>query len=79
MFYILSKIIKQLETQISKKKKKMNENEKMMIKGKKMRLWYSKERPRTNALNLMLESLNLRYSTWLSKSGWARKAVMPRA
>ena len=51
----------------------------MMIKGKKMRLWYSKTRPRANALNLMLESLNLRYSTWLFKSGWARKAVMPRA
>ena len=32
----------------------------------KMRLWYNKARPRTNALNLMLENLDLRYSTWLS-------------
>ena len=50
----------------------------MMIKGK-TRLWYDKTRPRTNALNLMLENLNLRYSTWLSKLGWVRKTVMPRA
>ena len=49
----------------------------MMIKGK-TRLWYDKVRPRTNALNLMFENLNLRYSTWLSKLGWARKTVMLR-
>ena len=35
-------------------------------KQKKMRLWYNKARPRTNALNFMLENLDLRYSTWLS-------------
>ena len=33
---------------------------------KKIRLGYNKARPRTNALNLILENLDLRYSTWLS-------------
>ena len=37
-------------------------------KKKKKRLWYNKARPRTNALTLMLENLDLRYSTWLSPS-----------
>ena len=59
-------------------------NSNFNVKGKdggkqKMRLCYNKARPRTNALNLMLENLNLRYSTWLSKLGWARKTVMPRS
>ena len=39
----------------------------------------SKVKPRTNSLNLMLEILDLSCSTWLSKLGWARKAVTPRA
>ena len=56
-----------------------NLNVKRKDDGKKMRLWYNKARPRTNALNLMLENLDLRYFTWLSQLGWARKAVMPRA
>ena len=43
-----------------------NFNVKRKDDGKKMRLWYNKARPRTNALNLMLENLDLRYSTWLS-------------
>ena len=61
MLYLLNKRIKQLKTQSSVYKKMM-----MMVKGK-TRLWYSKARPRANALNLMLKNLNLRYSTWLSK------------
>ena len=32
----------------------------------KMRLKYNKVEPRTNSLNLMLEILDLSYSTWLS-------------
>ena len=43
-------------------------------KNDEMKLWYNKARPRTNALNLMLENLDLRYSTWLSLLGWARKS-----
>ena len=35
-------------------------------KNDEMKLWYNKARLRTNALNLMLENLDLRYSTWLS-------------
>ena len=45
----------------------------------KMRLRYNKVEPMTNSLNLMLEILDLSYSTWLSQLCWARKAVTPRA
>ena len=45
----------------------------------KIRLKYNKVEPRTNSLNLMLEILDLSYSTWLSQFCWARKAVTPRA
>ena len=55
-FYLSDKRIKQLETSILKKK-----NEWL-----KMRLRYNKAKPRTNSLNLMLEILDLSYSTWLS-------------
>ena len=51
----------------------------MMIKRKNKSFWYDKAWPRANNLNLMLENLNLRYPTWLSKLGWTRKTVMPRA
>ena len=45
----------------------------------KMILRYNKVEPRTNPLNLMLEILDLSYSTWLSYLGWVRKAVTLRA
>ena len=51
----------------------------MMIKRKNKSFWYDKAWPRANNLNLMLENLNLRYPTWLSKLGWTRKTVMLRA
>ena len=35
-------------------------------KNDEMKLWYNKVRLRTNALNLILENLDLRYFTWLS-------------
>ena len=50
MIYLSNKRIKQLKT--SKKKKRI-----------KIILRYNKEEPRTNFLNLMLEILNLSYST----------------
>ena len=45
----------------------------------KMRLRYNEMGPRTNSLNLMLENLDLSYSTWLSYLDEARKVVTPRA
>ena len=45
---------------------KRKDNGKNKNKNEEMKLWYNKARPRTNALNLMLENLDLRYSTWLS-------------
>ena len=45
---------------------KRKDNGKNKNKNEEMKLWYNKVRPRTNALNLMLENLDPRYSTWLS-------------
>ena len=45
---------------------KRKDNGKNKNKNEEMKLWYNKARPRTNALNLMLENLDPRYSTWLS-------------
>ena len=73
MFYMLSKKNQTVRNP------NFNVNRKNDDKRKKMRFWYDKARPRTNALNLMLENLDLRYSTWLSQLGWARKVIMPKA
>ena len=43
--------------------KRRNDDKK---KRMKMRLGYNKVGLRTNSLNLMLENLDLRYSTWFS-------------
>ena len=45
---------------------KRKDNGKNKNKNEEMKLWYNKARLRTNALNLMLENLDPRYSTWLS-------------
>ena len=42
---------------------KRKDNGKNKNKNEEMKLWYNKARPRTNALNLMLENLDIRSST----------------
>ena len=63
MFYLLkNQIVRNSNFNLKRK----DDGKQKKNKKKKMRLWYNKARPRTNALNLMLENLNLRYSIWLS-------------
>ena len=42
---------------------KRKDNGKNKNKNEEMKFWYNKARLRTNALNLMLENLDPRYST----------------
>ena len=63
MFYLLkNQIVRNSNFNVKRK----DDGKQKKKKKEKMRLWYNKARPRKNALNLMLENLDLRYSTWLS-------------
>ena len=68
MFYLLSKRIKQLETQIKKK----NENEKMMIQQNKADgkcLKSNVRKPKSKVLHLALQ-------VGLGKEGWHAKGLI---